>query len=92
MNLDKITAHIDGKEYIFTVESIPSDDIGPAVIYRAVPDNDDKEVNNVITGYVDFDEKGNVQAGEDLKSSHAKEVTDAIWRAIESQIVKEHQS
>jgi len=90
MNLEKITANIEGKEYSFTVETIPSDD--PAVIYRVVPDNDDKLLDDIINGYIDFDEKGNVQTGEDLKNRHAKEVTDAIWKAVESQIVKEHQS
>jgi hypothetical protein len=59
------------------------------VIYRAVPDNDEKLLNEVITGYIDFDEKGNVQSGEDIKGRHAKEVTRALWSAIEEQIVKE---
>jgi len=88
MNLEKITANIEGREYIFTVETIPSDD--PAVIYRVVPDNDDKLVDEVINGYIDFDEKGNVQTGEDLKNKHAKAVTEAIWRAIDEQLIKEH--
>lgn len=90
MSLEKITAAIDGKTYSFTVEIIPSDE--PPVIYRAVPDEDDKVLNDIITGYIDFDEKGNVQEGEDLKGRHAKEVTDAIWASIESQLVKEHHS
>lgn len=87
MSLEKITAGIEGKEYVFTVETIPSDD--PAVIYRVVPDNDDKLLNDVINGYIDFDEKGNVQTGEDLKNRHAKEVTDAIRTALEQQVIKE---
>lgn len=87
MNLEKITAAIEGKEYVFTVETIPSDE--PAVIYRVVPDNDEKLLNDVINGYIDFDGKGNVQSGDDLKSSHAKEVTDAIWNALEQQVIKE---
>ena len=59
MNLEKITAGIEGKEYVFTVETIPSDE--PAVIYRVVPDNDEKLLNDIINGYIDFDAKGNVQ-------------------------------
>ncbi|HVW62530.1 MAG TPA: hypothetical protein VHC48_20910 [Puia sp.] len=89
MNLEKITAGIEGKEYVFTVETIPSDE--PAVIYRVVPDNDEKLLNDIINGYIDFDAKGNVQTGEDLKNRHAKEVTDAIWAALERQVVKEPQ-
>ena len=87
MSLQKITAPIKGKQYSFTVETFPSDE--PAVIYRAVPDNDEKLLNEVIAGYIDFDEKGNVQTGEDIKGPHAKEVTDAIWSAIEQQLKKE---
>jgi hypothetical protein len=88
MSLEKITAGIEGKEYVFTVETIPSDDMAPVTIYRVVPDNDDKLLNDVINGYIDFDEKGNVQTGEDLKGGHAKEVTDAIRAALEQQIIK----
>jgi hypothetical protein len=89
MNLEKITVDIEGKQYSFTVETIPEEE--PVIIYRAVPDNDEKSINEVINGYIDFDYKGNVQSGEDLKGQHAKVVTDALWGAIEEQIVKEKQ-
>jgi hypothetical protein len=85
MSLEKIMAEIEGKKYSFTVETIPSED--PTVVYRAVPDNDDPLLQNVITGYIDYDDKGNVITGEDAKSRHAKEITDAIWQAIDQQII-----
>ena len=87
MSLEKIIADIEGKKYSFTVETIPSEE--PAVVYRAVPDNHDPLLQNVITGYIDYDDKGNVITGEDSKNRHAKEITDAIWQAIDQQVVQQ---
>jgi hypothetical protein len=89
MSIEKIFAVIGDKEYSFTVEIMSSED---GTIFRVTPDQDKTVVDNVIDSYIDFDEKGQIQSEEELIQPRAREITDAVWRAVKEQIIEEHPS
>jgi hypothetical protein len=89
MHIEKLETTINGREYIFTVEIMPSED---GNFYRVTPDQEDEFLVKTIPTFIGFDEKGNVDMEEKFSKGESKEVIDSIWRAIKEQIINEHPS
>lgn len=89
MEITKILAVIDDKEYSLTVEVLPSEE---GTIYHAVPDQEERFLDDMILSYIEFDEHGVPQLDEKYEHGKGKEVADAIWRAIKEQVINAHVS
>jgi hypothetical protein len=89
MAIEKLETTIHGREYTFTVEIMPSED---GNFYQVTPDEEDEFLVKTIPTFIGFDDKGNVDIEEKYSKGESKEVIDAIWSAIQQQIINEHPS
>src|ERR1700749_444162 len=79
MDIEKIVVPINGEQYSFSVEVMKDED---ETIYRVTPDQNERILEDVSPGYLEFDGKGNLQVDERAMNKQGKEVTGAIWEAI----------
>ena len=84
MDIEKILVKLEGKEYSFSVEIMRDED---ETIYRVTPDQGEKILEDVSPGYLEYDETGNIQVDDRALSPQGKEVTTAIWNAIQQQLL-----
>jgi hypothetical protein len=88
MSIEKILTPIGDKEYSFTIEILHAEE--EKTIYRAVPDEPDEWLAEVVPDYIEFDDEGTIQSGESFSSGRRREIADGIWRGIKEQIVNDH--
>jgi hypothetical protein len=84
MEIEKILAVIDDREYPFSTEVIPSEE---GTFYRVTPDVTDRVMEEAVPSYIEFDEQGNVQMEEKFSQGKEKEIAEAIWRAVQEQVI-----
>jgi len=79
----KILATVDDTEYPFTIEILPDE---RGTIYRATPGETEAWLIKAIPGYIEFDERGNVQPAEVIEAEKGEAITAAVWRGIKEQV------
>ncbi|HEV2354548.1 MAG TPA: hypothetical protein VGR89_09910 [Puia sp.] len=84
MEIEKMVAVIDGKEYSFSVEVMHDDE---STIYRVTPDQPDCLLCDVSPGYLEYDGKGIVQLADNTLNDRDKLVSAAIGDALMKQLV-----
>jgi len=87
--IEKILAIINDEPYPFSIEVFPAEE---GTIYRATPAQEDEKVSKLIPGYIEFDEKGDVQPEDILATEQGKAITDGVWRGIKEQVINDHVS
>jgi len=89
--IEKILAVINDEPYPFSIEVFTGED-GENTIYRATPAQEDEKIAKLVPGYIEFDEKGNVQPEDITETEAGKAITDGVWRGIKEQVINSHAS
>jgi hypothetical protein len=82
-NIEKILVPISGRPYSFSVEVMKDED---ETIYRVTPDQEEKVLDDVSPGYLEFDEKGELQVDDRALNEQGKMVVASIWEAVKGQM------
>lgn len=89
--IEKVLAVINDEPYPFSIEVFPGED-GESTIYRATPAQEDEKIAKLVPGYIEFDEKGNVQPEDINETKAGKAIADGVWRGIKEQVINSHAS
>lgn len=84
MDIKKIIVPIDQEQYGFSVEVMRDED---ETIYRVTPDQGERVLDDVSPGYLEYDEKGNLQIDDAALNDQARSVSRKIWDVIRTAVV-----
>ena len=85
--IEKILAVINDEPYPFSIEIFPAEE---GAIYRATLAQENDRVLNLIPGYIEFDESGNVQPGDINETEQGRAISDGVWRGIKEQVINKY--
>lgn len=90
--IEKILAVINDEPYPFSIEVFKGEEDGESTIYRATPAQEDEKIAKLVPGYIEFDDKGNVQPEDITETETGKAIADGVWRGIKEQVINSHAS